>query len=98
MPNCANTAEFRVGRPADVLCVQFHAHVISDVKTKISGRLEKDISQPQTEMVVGLLTEKDLEDECRRRASVLPLLSLSLFSKIQIWMSDGQVSRENIAD
>ena len=38
MPNCANTAEFRVGRSADVLYVQFHAHVISDVKTKISGR------------------------------------------------------------
>ena len=41
MPNCANTAEFRVGRSADVLYVQFHAHVISDVKTKISGRRRK---------------------------------------------------------
>ena len=29
-------------------------------------------------MVVGLETEKDLEDERRRRASVLSLLSLSL--------------------
>ena len=98
MPNCANTAEFRVGRSADVLYVQFYAHVISDVKTEISGRKEKDISQPQTEMVVGLETEKDLEDERRRRASVLSLLSLSLFSSIQIWMSDRQVSREDIAD
>ena len=41
MPNCANTAEFRVGRSADVLYVQFHAHVTSDVKTKISGRRRK---------------------------------------------------------
>ena len=41
MPNFANTAEFKVGRSADVLYVQFHAHVISDVKTKISGRRRK---------------------------------------------------------
>ena len=41
MPNCANTAEFRVGRSADVLHVQFHAHVTSDVKTKISGGRRK---------------------------------------------------------
>ena len=41
MPNCANTAEFRVGTSAGILCVQFHAHVISDVKTKISGRRRK---------------------------------------------------------
>ena len=75
MPNCANAAEFRVGRSADVLYVQFHAHVISDVKTKISGRRRKNISQPQTEMVVGLPTEKDLKDERRRRASVVSLLS-----------------------
>ena len=98
MPNCANTAEFRVGRSADVLHVQFHAHVISDVKTKISGRRRKDISQPQTETVVGLPTEKDLEDERRRRASVLSLLNLSLFSSIQVWMSDRQVSGEDIAE
>ena len=84
MPNRANTAEFRVDRSADVLYVQFHAHVISDVKTKISGRRRKDISKPQTEMVVGLPTEKDLEDERRRRASVLSLLSLSLFSSIKL--------------
>ena len=97
MLNGANTAEFRVGRSTDVLCVQFYTNVISDVKkNKISDRRRKDISQ--TGMVVDLETEKDLEDERRRRASVLPLLSLSLFSKIQIWMSDGQVSRENIAD
>ena len=38
-PNCANT--FRIGRTADVLYVQFCAHVISDVKTKISGRRRK---------------------------------------------------------
>ena len=41
MPNYANTAEFRVGRSADVLHVQFYAHVIYDVKTKISGRRRK---------------------------------------------------------
>ena len=74
--------------------MQFYAHVISDVKTKISGRRRKNISQPQTEMVVGLETEKDLEDEHRGRASVLSLLSLSLFSRIQVLMSDKQVSRE----
>ena len=74
MPNCANTAEFRVGRSADVLYVQFYAQVTFDVKTKISGRRRKrDFTA--TEMVVGLETEKDLEDERRRRASVLSLLS-----------------------
>ena len=98
MPNCANTAEFRVGRWADVLYAQFHARVISDVKTKISGRRRKFFSQPQTEMVVDLETEKGLEDEHSRRASVLSLLSLSLLSSIQVWMSDRQVSREDIAD
>ena len=99
MPNYANTAEFRVGRSADVLYVQFHAHVISEVKNpRFLAEEEKDISQPQTEMVVGLPTKKDLEDERRRRASVLSLLSLSLFSSIQVWMSDRQVSREDIAD
>ena len=41
MPNCANTAEFRVGRSANVLYVQFYAHVICDVETKISGRRRK---------------------------------------------------------
>ena len=49
-------------------------------------------------MVVVLPTEKDLEDERRRRASVLSLLSLRVFSSIQVWMSDRQVSREDIAD
>ena len=42
----------------------------SDVKIKIFGKEEKEISQPQTEMVVGLQTEKDLEDERMWRASV----------------------------
>ena len=98
MPNSANTAEFRVGRSADVLYVQFHAHVISDVKTMISGRRRKNILQPQTEMVVGLESEKDLEDERRRRVSVLSLLSLSSFSSIKVWMSDRQLSREDTAD
>ena len=64
MPNCTNTAEFRVGRSADVLYVQFYAHVISDVKTNLAEE-EKEMSQPQTEMVVSLETEKDLEDERR---------------------------------
>ena len=42
---------------------------------------------------MGLETEEDLEDEHRRRASVLSLLSLSLslFSSIQVLMSDRQV-------
>ena len=82
MPNCANTAEFRVGRSADVLYVQFYAHVISDVKTKISGKKRKRYFTATEEMVEDLETEKDLEDEPRRMASVLSLLSLSLFSSI----------------
>ena len=41
MSTCANTAEFRVGRSTDVLFVQFYAHAISGVKTKISGRRRK---------------------------------------------------------
>ena len=41
MLNGANTAEFRVGRSTDVLCVQFYTNVISDVKTKIFGRRRK---------------------------------------------------------
>ena len=49
-------------------------------------------------MVLGLETEKDLEDEQRRMASVLSLLSLSLFASIQVWMSDRQVCRVGIAD
>ena len=68
MPNCAKTAEFRVGRSADVVYVQFYAHVISDVKTNISE--EKESSQSQTEMVAGLEIEKNLEDERRGRASL----------------------------
>ena len=45
-------------------------------------------------MVVGLETEKDLEDERRCRAHVLS----SLFSSIQVWMSDRQVSWEDTAN
>ena len=41
MPNRADAAKFRIGRSADVLYVQFYADVISDVKTKISGRRRK---------------------------------------------------------
>ena len=36
-----DAAESRVGRSADILYVQFDAHVISDVKTKVSGRRRK---------------------------------------------------------
>ena len=54
---------------------------------------EKAILHPQTEIVVGLETEKDLEDERMRRVSVLSMFMLSLFSSIQIWMSERQVSR-----
>ena len=49
-------------------------------------------------MVVGLETEKDLEDERTKRVSVLSLFSLSLFSNIQVWMSERQVSRKDTAD
>ena len=41
MSNCADAAKFRVGRLADILYVQFYAHVICDVETMISGRTRK---------------------------------------------------------
>ena len=78
---------------ADVLYVQFYVHVICDAETKISGiRRKRDFTA--TEMIVDLETEKDLEDEHTRRTSVLSLFSLSLFSSIQVWMSERQISRE----
>ena len=42
-------------------------------------------------MVVGLNTEKDLEDEHMGGGgrSVLSLFSISLFSNIQVWMSES---------
>ena len=47
---------------------------------------------------MGLETgmDLDLEEERKRRASVLSLFSFSLFSSIQVWMSEKQVSREDI--
>ena len=42
-------------------------------------------------MIAGLGTGRDLEDEQMRRASVLSLFSFSLFSSIQIWMSERHV-------
>ena len=62
----------------------------------ITEKEEKEISQPQTEMILGLETEMDLEDERTRKASVLSLLLF--FSSIQVWMSERQVSRKDIAD
>ena len=50
----------------------------------------KEISQPQTEMVEGLGTGRDLEDEQIWRAYILSLFSF------QIWMSERQVSKEDI--
>ena len=46
---------------------------------------------------MGLETgmDLDLEEERKRRASVLLLVSFSLFSSIQVWMSEKQVSRED---
>ena len=57
---------------------------------------KKKISQPKTEMILGLETkiEKDLEDEHTRRVFVFSLFSFSLFSS----MSERQVSRGDIAD
>ena len=57
------------------------------LKPSFLAEEEKEISQPQTEIVVGLETEKDLKDERTRRASALSLFSLNLFSSIQVWMS-----------
>ena len=73
--------------------MQFNAHVICDVETRILAE-DKDISQPQTEVVVGFQTEQDLEDKRMRRASVLSLFSLSLFSSIQVWVSERERERE----
>ena len=73
MPNCADTAKFRVGRSTDVLYVQFYAHVICNVETKDSGtRRKRDSTAP--EMLVGLETEKDLENERMRRSSVSSMI------------------------
>ena len=47
-------------------------------------------------MVVDLETEKDLEDEHMRGASVFSLFSFSLFSSIQVLMSERQVFLEKI--
>ena len=47
---------------------------------------------------MGLETKKDLEDKRVKRASVLSLFNLSLFSSIQVWMSERQVSRQDTAD
>ena len=69
MQNCADWMKFGVGQSADILYVQSYAEVICDVETRILAE-DKEISQPQTEMVVGLQTEKDLEDERMWRASV----------------------------
>ena len=62
-------------------------------KPRILVEEEKEILHAQTETVVGLETEKDLEDERMRRVFVLSMFMLSLFSSIQIWMSERQVSR-----
>ena len=40
-------------------------------KPRFLAEEAKEISQPQTEMIVGLGTGRDLEDEQMRRASVL---------------------------
>ena len=42
----------------------------------------------QTEMVVGLETRNDLEDEQRRKASVSSLFSFSLFLSIHLKISE----------
>ena len=49
-------------------------------------------------MVVGLETEKDLEHERTSRASVLSLFKFTLFSSIQVWMPERQVSRDQGLD
>ena len=77
MSNFADMAKFRVSRSADILYVQFYVHVVCNVETKILAEKEKEISLPPTEMVVGLVTGKDLEDEHKRRASILSLFQFA---------------------
>ena len=43
---------------------------VMEIKTKFLAEEAKEISQPQTEVVAGLGTGQDLEDEPKRRASV----------------------------
>ena len=98
--NCANTAECRVGRSADVLYVQFHAHVISDVKTKISGRRTKRYFTATDRDDSRFGDWKGLERKAQEEGFCffISLSSLNLFSSIQVWMFDRQVSREDITD
>ena len=98
MPNCANTAEFRVGRSADVLHVKFHAHVTSDVKTKISGGRRKRYFTATDRDGSRFGDWKGLRRWEQEDGLCFIIVKLSLFSSIQVWMSDRQVSREDIAD
>ena len=43
---------------------------VMEIKTKFLAEEAKEISQPQTEVVAGLGTGQDLEDERMRRVSV----------------------------
>ena len=47
---------------------------------------------------MGLETGNDLGDEQVRRASALSLFSFSLFSSIQVWTFEKQVSRTDFGD
>ena len=82
MLNCANTAEFRVGRSADILYVQFHAHVISDVKTKISGRRRKQYFTATVRDDSRFSNWKGLRRWAQAEGLCFIILSLSLFSSI----------------
>ena len=95
MSNCADTARFRVGRSADVLyiCSSMLSSVMQ--KPRFLAKEEKQISQPQTEMVVGLETEKDMQDEHMRRASVILLFQFVIPASRS--RCQRQISRENIA-
>ena len=64
-------------------------------KPRFLAEKEKQISQPQTEMVVGLETEKE-PGRCTHEGASVSLFSFSLFSNTQVRISERQVSREDI--
>ena len=98
MPNCANTAEFRVGRSADVVYVQFHAHVISDVKTKISGRRRKRYFTATDRDDSRFADWKGLRRWAQEEGLCFIIVKFKFVFQHPGLDSDRQVSREDTAD
>ena len=100
-PNGAETAKFSAGRSADSLYVLRFCHLWCRNQDFWQKKKKKKILQPQTKMVASLETEKDLEDERMRRASVLSLLSFKFVFQhpgLDVWETGFQriVCRLNV--